>query len=212
MARTQVATDNFNRASLGADWAQLAPINGSIDIYNSTNVKGTNALSIDNAMAARWVGAGTFSNDQYSSLVLSVVTWVTADYSIGVICRASADTNANRDFYGASVLMDSSGDKTTVLYKYVNGTYTAIYSAAVAWTVGDRIELEVEGTTLRVCKNGTPLGGSFTQTDSSIATGSPGVACAGGNTVYGDDWIGGSLTAATVAPIAVAYYQTLRNN
>jgi hypothetical protein len=197
VARTSIATDNFNRASLDANWAQLNSFWGSIGITASTRVYGSVDRTPGDGAAARWVGAGTFTDDQYSSLVVGALTWLTTSYNIGVICRASADTDGTRDYYGASVCMDAAGPTyTTVLYKVVNGTITTLHSAAATWAVSDRIELEVEGTTLRVCKNGTALGGSFTQTDSSLSTGAPGVALGGGTTIYGDDWEAGTITAA----------------
>lgn len=201
MPRTSIATDNFNRAgpALGSDWASLNDNWGSPQITASTLVYGGVSQTDNNRQVARWVGAGTFTNDQYSSLVISSLAFNTGSFAHGVVVRASADVNANRDFYQACVEEDSSGPNyTTRLAKFVNGTYTLLHSASVAWTVGDRIELEVEGTTLRVCKNGTPLGGSFTQTDSDLSTGNPGIAVSGDATVTSDDWEGGNITAAVV--------------
>ena len=200
MARTTVATDNFNRASLGTDWAQLNAANNTVTINSSIRIapSGTGSVALGLEAAARWVGAGTFNADQYSSLQIVNVDFQTASYNIGVICRASSDTNTARDYYGASIALDGSSTYTTTLYKVVNGTYTSLYSAAQAWSVNDYLSLEVEGTTLRLCRNGTPLGGSFTLTDSSIsAVGAPGVTISGTTVAFGDNWEGGNLTAST---------------
>lgn len=191
MARTLVASDNFNRASLGADWAMVNTIRGNVVINSSTRVWGEYAAIGDDHPTARWVGAGTFSDDQYSSAVIIDSTPTGSTYRFGVVVRASADTNANRDYYEVFVALIT-GLVTTHLVKVVNGTKTDIYvSSSPTWADNDRIELEVEGTTLRVCKNGTPLGGSFTATDSDITTGKPGLSVT--NQMYLDDWEGGSL-------------------
>lgn len=205
MARTSVATDGFDRASLGTDWAQLNTYNGTIRTQDSLYVNSTGNGQPGITAAARWVGAGTFTDDQYASLEIRVLSYQSTSYNVGVICRASGDQDSNRDWYGASVCLDASSSYTTKLLKVVNGTVTELHSASVAWSVGDKIELEVEGTTLRLCKNGTALGGSFTQTDSSLSTGLPGVAIALGSetTFYADNWEGGNLSSApTIIPHA----------
>lgn len=208
MARSSIATDNFNRASLGTDWAQLnAVTGGSISINSSIRAAPGADQPPSTASTARWVGAGTFSDDQYSSLVLIGVGYWTADYNCGVVVRAGSGTDGSRSYYGASVEYTDSGSQNTRLFKVVSGTYTSIYAAGVSWTDGDRIELEAEGTTLRVCKNGTPLGGSFTQTDSSLTTGLPGIVIGGVSVAYGDDWEGGNIGSATIAPHAMASYR-----
>lgn len=198
MARIQIATDNFNRAgpALGANWVSLFPTWGDVLINSSTRFVGS---SSSEEQAARWVGAGTFTNDQYSSVLINgSIPWIGAGYAVGTIVRASGDIDAARDYYAVLVDCDSSGPNyTTRLFKVVNGTRTPLHSAAVAWATNDRIELEAEGTTIRACKNGTALGGSFTVIDASIATGLPGIAAQGDAAFYGDDWVGGNLGSAT---------------
>lgn len=195
MARTLIASDNFNRASLGADWGMVNTVRGNVVIDSSTRVWGEYAAIGDDHPTARWVGAGTFSDDQYSSAVIIDSTPPGSTYRFGVVVRASADTNGTRDYYEAYVALITSL-VTTHLTKVVNGTKTDIYvSSSPTWADNDRIELEVQGTTLRVCKNGTPLGGSFTATDSSITTGKPGLSVT--NQMYLDDWEGGDVTTVS---------------
>ena len=211
MARTSIATDNFNRASLGSDWAQLNSATSDVTINSSIRIAGTSDQPVSGAAAARWVGAGTFADDQYSSIEIIGLGHWTNQYHVGVIVRASADTGTGRDFYGASVEYDaSSSPYPTRLYKIVNGTYTSIYSALVAWADGDKIELEVEGSELRVCKNGTPLGGSFTQTDTSLTTGAPGVCVSGAGVAYGDNWEGGNMGGGFQSAWAVNSNQVIQ--
>ena len=158
MARTLVASDNFNRASLGSDWSMVCTIRGNIVITASTKVWGEYAAIADDHPTAKWAGAGTFTDDQYSSAVLLDSTPPGSTYRFGVIVRASTGTNATRDYYEAYVALIT-GAVTTHLVKFVDGVATYIHtSSSPTWADNDRIELEVEGNTLRVCKNGTPLG------------------------------------------------------
>lgn len=199
MARTSIATDNFNRASLGSDWTQLnTGAAGDVLLDSSIQIKGQYATQpTDQQGTARWVGAGSFTDDQYSQVKLvNPLDWNGATHRAGVIVRASADTGANRDYYEAYIAQDSGTTPTTYLAKWVNGTRTGLYSAAQTWAANDTISLEAEGTTLRVCRNGTPLGGSWTVTDSSISTGLPGVTMAG--LTLADDWEGGNMGSAAV--------------
>lgn len=192
--RSAVATDDFNRASLGTDWEQTNPLAGSIAINASTEFYGPNALGDDNRQSARWVGAGTFEDDQYSEVTITLLENLDTDYGVGVCARMSAETDGSRDHYSAFVCSGAGPTYTTNFGKILNGAYTSFTSSAVAWSVGDKISIECEGTTIRLCKNGTAIGGSFTVTDSSLTTGVPGIQASGANTVArGDNWEGGSL-------------------
>ena len=201
MARTAaVASDDFNRAApLGANWTNInsdwaAPtINGA-----GTRVIGNTANLPSNEGCVRWAGSGTFNNDQWASIKV-YPNFNTSGYGIGVMVRSSADVNAGRDSYQAYVEYSAAGpDYTTILRKVVNGTVTVLHSATNAWTGGDRLDIEAEGSTIRLCKNGTPLGGSFTVTDTALTTGQPGVVASGGSTEEGDDWEAGNFASAGV--------------
>ena len=191
MARSQVITDNFNRASLGANWSQLNATFGDIVISASTVVQGPNSFDTDGAQVARWVGAGSVANDQYAAISYVTMGGIgAADYGMGVICRASTDTTTNRDFYYFVVIDNGTGE----LGKIVNGTRTVLNSGAVSWANGNIVALECEGTTIRACKDTTPLGGAWTVTDSALASGGVGVIGMGG--INGDNFDAGDITAA----------------
>lgn len=196
MARTLIASDAFaTEGALGSpNWTQLN-VNDAGNVQVSAG--GTISGSVYGQDAvARWSGAGSFTSDQCSSLVVSGLSG-TGAYGIGVIARASGDVNAARDFYWA-LLAD-----ITYFGKVVNGTSTQFTSSATpTWSNGDRLELECEGTTIRVMKNGVALGGAFTVTDSDIATGTPGVLGRGDpGVISGDLWEGSNLASASPAAI-----------
>lgn len=205
MARTSIATDNFNRSSLGtSNWAQLnTALGGDVKITASTKIVGQFALqSVHQACVARWIGAGTFTSDQYSKVAIDTIANVSTNSGIGAVCRASSDTGANKDFYELYVDGGVIGGNVylTSLAKWVNGTRTVLYSNNETWVNTDTVELECEGTTIRGMRNGSSLGSSWIVTDSSIATGNPGVTTAGTGIIIGDDWEGGNIAAADVTP------------
>lgn len=187
MARSLIASDNFNRASLGADWAQLRPNDGSIIIDSSIR------LGASSVGAGRWVGAGAFTDDQYASLKLVSIGFG-GSARIGVLVRASGDIDAARDYY---FYLLNDGTNVAHLGKVVNGTETSLASGASAFVTNDLIEVEIEGTALRGLRNGVV---ERSVTVSDLATGKPGVMNEETDQVFGDDWIAGNLVAAPSGP------------
>lgn len=196
-SRTLVASDNFNRAGpgLGSNWTQQNLIDGDITIYSSTRANGANAQPGQNRMAAAWTGAGSFTNDQYSAIIIGGLSFLSNQYGIGTSVRSNGLTNTARSYYEVVVYADSGGPNyQTDVNKMVAGTYTNLVSTTTpTWANGDELSIEVVGTTITVKKNGTALGGSYTLTDSSLSTGTPGITGTGGNTVYADNWEGGTV-------------------
>lgn len=218
MSRTQIATDAFTRATLNStgDWAQLNSAWADVQIYSSVSANGAGAWipTNNNCAAARWVGAGTFTDNQYASVAFSGLAFQSQANWVGPVVRASADIAGARDYYFAAITADSAGPTyTTFLCKCLDSTITTLYSAAVTWSNGDTLDLEVSGTTLTVCKNGTALGGSWTQTgQADLTTGLPGIAGSGGSTsIMATDWYAGSVSSASAAPI-VAYYSMMNRD
>lgn len=199
MPRAQVATDDFNRADsgdLGADWSNLNPGWATADIVTNT----CRGADTSQDQAARWNGAGTFADDQYSKIAISGLAFENGSFRGGVAARASADIDGGRDFYVLYVAYDAAGPNyTTVLGRVVNGTLTTLNSASRAWANGDTVELEVttlDANTVRlVCyKNGV----SFVTVDDTnaarLTTGKPGLYVQGNATQpILDNWEGGNF-------------------
>jgi len=187
-SRVAVATDDFNRAALGANWQQLVPLDGAITIVGSTHLE-----TFDHA-AARWIGAGTFSKNQYSSLVVKSIPDGGQGGFMGVIARASGDLDTDADWYVAGV----TDDDTLTIAKRINGVNTTLDTLpAIEFAVNDRIEIEVEGDapniTIRALKNGVSL--LEVTGESDLADGLPGVRLNIETTPVwqADDWEGGNL-------------------
>ena len=200
MARSSVATDNFNRTSLDGNWTQLNAGNGSITIFSSVRVGGSHSQPPDAGMAALW-NADSFADDQYAQLVIETIAYINKSNHVGVIVRASTDTGSGRDYYYVTVGGDQFGSNdNTTFGKIVDGTNTEfVQNTDTDWAVTDTLELEAEGTTIRVLRNGVALGGSFTTTDSDLSSGSAGLIGGGADNMTGDDWEGGDITGAAAA-------------
>jgi hypothetical protein len=186
--RTVVASDDFDRDAAGRDWAQLNRAWGSIKIIKGAVAGSAQGLE---GQAARWVGRGTIGADQYSSLELASPIPFSSGYALGVICRASADTNKSRDFYELRVLAGKGPKYETQLNEIKDGVRTTLFRGDVPWSRGDRIELECARRTVRGMKSGTALDG-FTITNAALSTGAPGIS-ASGPAIVGDHWEAGSL-------------------
>lgn len=190
MARSAVATDNFNRAAIGANWQGLFTFDGDLTIQASTVVRGTGTHN-----PSRWNGAGTFANDQYSIVTIVAFGGIdVADYYFGVIARASADVDSGatntRDFY--EMIVQDVSAKRIELAKTVNGTRTILASSATSsFANGDTIEIECEGTAIRGYRNGSVV---LSATDSDLASGKPGLIGSDANTM--DNWEGGDITGS----------------
>jgi len=185
--RTLVQSDNFDDNTLSAGsvlWTQL----------NSANAVMGNAggLVLCNHSPECSIRAdGTYSNDQYAKLTVTTLP-AAGSQAIGLLCRASADTGAGRDFYRAS--FTGANPKVTTIAKVVNGTNSNLAtSSALTWNTNDTIEFECIGTDLTIFKNGVSTG--LTVSDAAIASGKPGIAITN-QIPRGDNWEGGDATAA----------------
>ena len=129
-----------------------------------------------------------FSNDQYAEAKITQVG--SNDQRMGVCVRASAGN--------AYIFNVSAG--AWLVAKLATYSFTLLSQGfGITLTAGDVIRLEVSGTTLTAKQNGSTLS---TVTDSSLASGSPGVAgeggAASGTYTLLDDWVGDDLTAASL--------------
>jgi hypothetical protein len=166
-----IATDDFNRASLGANWTNAL---GAVVIDSNTRAVCSVAGEND-----AFYNALTFSADQYAQ---AVVTLSTADW-VGVCVRASA--NNSYVFYGSTSDWE--------ITRWVSGVAGVIASGSWTASTGDVLRLEVVGTTLRAFRNGVLVS---IATDTSLSTGNPGVSFWGTNAsfnAFADDWEGGDL-------------------
>lgn len=190
---TPVATDTFTGTdgTFPANFTDLDNVNGQIQILGNKFHSPYPPYS-----GGRSNHAGTYTDDQYGSVVISAMIIGTNGDAIGVICRASTDVDSARDFYFAYVT--DNGTPTCSYGKVINGTLTnfALDSTITTWANGDTIRLYVIGTSIVVQKNGTDI---LSTTDSSLTTGKPGILARAGasGVMTGDTWEGGNAANST---------------
>lgn len=205
MPRTLIASDDFNRASLGANWAQAGPIlpGGFLadlrirsSLYAEASGQGADAVG-------RWVGAGSFEANQFAKATLANVGYwgVSTRAGVAVCVQPNRGTVSapESSYYAVRVHGDASGAKTTSLVRVVNAVETVLASTTMTWSTGDTIELERDGTTLRPYRNGSAIA-ALTVSDSAISGGVPGALCRAAGAIYLDDWSGGNITAGGSGP------------
>jgi len=130
--------------------------------------------------------AGTFADNQYAQIKLAKFA---SNSHVGVCVRANTS--------GTCYLLVASSSGY-FLSRRINFNYVELRAGSLAFSVNDVLTLEASGTTLTCKKNGTSF---WTQTDSNIASGNPGVADISSNALdftAGDDWEGGDLATAAL--------------
>jgi hypothetical protein len=192
-----VASDNFNRAALGAGWTQTNNTNaGDCSIDTSIQLTGQFSLQPTRQLASIiWVGAGTFTNNQSSSIQL-VNFNNGANVCYGVTVRCTGTTSATRNCVEFYITQDNTvgAPLTTVFHKLNNGTSTLFVSTTVTWNTNDTASLDAVGSTFTCYKNGVALGGSFTQVDTGFPTGVPGASATAA--AFADNWQGFNIVSA----------------
>jgi len=189
------ATDNFNRASLGANWTQVTGSLHNVEIFSSTEARSDGT---SNEAAAYW-NADTFADDQYSEVVLSYGDGGVDSPDCGPLVRCHA---SSEQYYLATCDV---WDNIIKIYRNNGGTYTQLganISATIA--INDTIRLEMVGTTLEVFVNDVS---QATRTDSTFTSGSPGMWFWRQRGRL-DTWEGGNVGAAsTIIPVVMHHRQ-----
>lgn len=167
------ATDDFNRADaldLGANWTNSTSYDAGAKIRIVSNTASVSGSA--RGPSAYW-NADSFTADHYSQCVLGTAP------DVGPAVRIA--TNQSYVISGSN----------HTLSKVTNGTSFSTLQTLPSMAVGDTIKLTVEGSTLKVYKNGSQTGTN--QTDATFSTGNPGLW---GWTGAMDDWEGGNMGAA----------------
>lgn len=211
-----LATDDFNRANnadLGANWTPISDGNSGGDNFTITSNAAV-STGPDAADCCEGYTGISWPNDQWSEVTYGTAGADALGAGDGPCVRTVAGTPSTFDYY--RLIASGAGWE---LGKFVDGAFTSIASGAgTTWADGDRAYLEVQGTTLIVKKNTTNGAGGTTvttQTDSSIASGNPGIAHSTSDTASKiDSWQGGDFVAGgtTSDPIPrMRFYRAPRN-
>lgn len=185
---TALATDNFNRADanpIGGNWTTANNHNAMQIVSNTCQ---PSSLLVD---CGAYYNAITWPDDQYAQVKVTVNSTGTG-VGIGLFCRQAAAANTCY-----RLVASHAASNNIELGKFVTGTFTGIWTRTQAFTDGDILRLEVQGTTLRAYFNGAQIGADTT--DSSIASGNAGIAYSSATsaTTLLDDWEGGDFASGT---------------
>ena len=158
-------TDDFNRAngSLGANWTKVTSANITGDVAIVSN-------EASGSVASQWgiytYASSAATNDQYAQAVVpTVASGSQREVQLGVRVKLPVVGSYWPDGYFIGIQYTTSG-ASRYLFKYSGGNYSAITSASSpAFTAGETIRIEAQGSTIRYLLNGTAI---FTQTDTTI--------------------------------------------
>lgn len=219
MARTSVATYAFT----GTDGTAPVGFTQVRDItFGSTAQIRTNKLAGNFANASgtglephacvyRWTGAGTFTDDSYAQIVVSGFgPNVGETRRCGVVLRCGTGTDTAASFYVAYVCDDDAGSGSSVnIMKMTaaDGNYegAVLYNGRQTWANGDVLSFEASGSSsvlLTLFKNGVATAATATDSSATLSGGTPGFYIASHWSdvdIRGDDWVGGTLSAAAAA-------------
>lgn len=182
-------SDNFDRASLGANWTQNT---GTSDTVGSAS---WGIITSGNIAIASWAGSPTPGADQVAEATIAP-GWVaaTSNLLVAVNVRRRASDSARYMFGYDNDPAD--GEPTTqwiIKYDGVASELTrliATNATAPAPVAGDRLRIEVRGTgatvTIKGYRNGILLCEGTDTTADRILSGPPGLVCR--------VWVGQTIT------------------
>ena len=181
---TTLASDDFNRADggLGANWTTLASALAPQIVSNQAAGPASPAVG-----GAGFTGT-TWPNNQWASVIIGSQISDAVDEGAGPLVRGAVGVAS---YYFAQAGVD------TRLYRRLSGSYSQLGSTVGACVTGDVLRLEVNGTSLTVFKNGTPIIGPIT--DTNIAAGNAGIWTTRTSNAVPytalNDWSGGDFNA-----------------
>lgn len=193
---TALATDNFNRANStgmsNASWTTASGANASANIVSNE------AACVSGDICSNYYNAVVLPNAQYVKCVIGSVVETVTDNGAGPMARMATGAQTGYLVQGNT--------HETRLYKAVAGAFTQLGSDGPAVTTGDVLEIDANGTSLTVFKNGTAICGTPV-TDSSITSGNGGFWLSSpAQQISIDNWEAGNfaipgITTVTSAPL-----------
>lgn len=200
MAYTAVATDDFTGAdgALGSNWT-VAYNGGFLRFGNAARSNGSS-----NDAASVYSGA-SFNDNQYSKATVTAAP-LTHYYALGVATRGNL--SGVWRLYQFIALRDNN---ERYLARNSNGTATALqHYTGGGINLNDIMQLDSEASLHSPFINGAADTSLGTATDSTYASGVPGMACYNGSTgATLDDWEGGNITTGGSAIAAISAYRRM---
>lgn len=183
---TALATDNFTRANStgmsNASWTTASGANASANIVSNE------AACISGDICSNYYSGFVWQNAQYVKCVIGSVVETVTDNGAGPMARMATGAQTGYLVQGNT--------HETRLYKAIAGAFTQLGSDGPAVTTGDVLEIDANGTSLTVFKNGTAICGTPV-TDSSITSGNAGFWLSSpGQQISIDNWDAGDFNVA----------------
>jgi photosystem II stability/assembly factor-like uncharacterized protein len=151
-------SDNFNRASLGADWTTI-PETNALTILSSDTLAG----STDYARNGGYLNTSAISDSQF----VSAVVYYGEGIGYTFVAARVGESGTNCYFAGCN-----EGSNNFIIGKYIDGTFTSISDAGITFNSGSTAGFLVRNDTLISFVDGTPVD---TATDSDLSSGHVGV-------------------------------------
>lgn len=187
---TMDPSDTFTRANsadLGTSWDVQTGENSWTIVSNQAQ---PSTVGSSGDCTENW-NANVFNDNQFSEATIAAISGgsVGGDEGIGVALRCAT---AAQTFY--RLIANAAATSNTGLSKKVAGVYTNLGFATASWAANDVIRGEVDGSMVRIKRNGTLV---IQQTDTSITTGRAGISYSSSlTTALLDNWNSGDLTLA----------------
>lgn len=209
----QIVADDFNRAdgAIGANWTNIGTGNEIFTIIsNKTQPHAASAGEVLMYYSGSGWASGGGGADQYAE---AKATGLQSGKDTAVAARVSGASLAAANAYLFVINSDDVatgfGAMKAALYKQVAGAFTAL-TADIAVTVNanDVIRVEVSGSSPNIAVtgkiNGVKPTGMGVTTETSLASGNPGLYVGSGTTSNFDDFAAGDVTAGGATPISRA--------
>lgn len=204
-----LAADDFNRAdaaaNLGALWTSRQ--GSSPNQYGIVSNRAQPGSFSASDLCTFYNGA-TFPPDQYAQVAVYGITGTTNTNGLGPAVRIRTDNigggSSFLDMY--EMCINAAGSNNVSLNRWVAGAFTNIAQRTQAFSDGDIARLAIQGTTLRMYRNGVQLGADVT--DTSLTTGAAGMCLVSAMTAGALD----SFEAGDVQPAVDSFNRTNSNS
>ena len=178
-------TDGVSLPTYSADWAK--PSGTWDNLFIRSNQAGVEDPPNIEVCAAKH--AVSLVDDQYTQALL-----VARPNSVWVVrCRQASAANT---YYGGGFDGNHWG-LNDMTFKVVGGTFTILEDLTQTFVATDTVKLEVEGSSVKLFRNGTLRGSGIT--DTAITSGGSAIELShstGGTVAYLDDWETGDSSVA----------------
>ena len=195
VTHTTLATDDFNRTSIGANWT------GGYGSDTNLGITGERARSTSSTVDSTMTyNAVSLPDDQWAQITIPTLS-TSSTSAPRVLLRFGAAGPKN----GYECTVGRNVGYTSRLAKWVNGSFINLgQDSAVTWQAGDLLRCEIIGSTISMYRNGVLI---RTATDGSFTSGRAGIIVY--STVLSgvevDNFIAGEISGGSGGVVATSH-------